>query len=304
MAHPATTAVVPHQQSRFRNAARRFLAVATRPATVAAIVRRITETGAVPAGVWSRLPVHRPFRIRVEGQIGFDYAPVPNDQIGRMLYWRGFSAWEPGTTGTFISLVRRARTILDIGANTGVYSLLAASVNPAAHVHAFEPVPRIFELLRRNVEINHLESRVTLHSEAVADAAGNTSFHVPQDDVPTSASLNPSGFRNVAGTLITVPVTTLDALFCDDETVDLAKIDVEGFEDKVLTGMRSLLARMKPTLLVECNPDGPYREVEAILRPFGYRFFHLGKNGPMAVESIVPDATGEDKNFLCVAREL
>ncbi len=123
---------------------------------------------------------------------------------------------------------------------------------------------------------------------AVSNFIGEAQFHVPFGDLPTSASLNPSGFRGFNGALIRVPVTTVDAIVGARE-VDLAKIDVEGFEDRVLEGMQTVLTKSHPTLLVECVPDGPHRRVEEILKDFGYYIYALRREGPARVERVAPE---------------
>ena len=78
------------------------------------------------------------------------------------------------------------------------------------------------------------------------------------------------------------------------------KIDVEGFEDRVLEGMRRVLTESHPAIIVECHPDGPYRTVQKILAHYGYRFFALREPEPIAMVEIVPDVAGRYYNYLCM----
>lgn len=265
-------------------------------------LRRLTRSGLVPEAIWKRLPVDQMFPVALRDGSSFRYTATPGDGIGRILYWRGLPRFEAETMSVFARLARGARRTLDIGANTGTFTLVACAVNPAVRVVAFEPVPRTHRRLLDHVALNGWVSRCEVRGEAVSDRTGVTRFHVPDEELPTSASLHHQGFRGHPGTLIEVPVTTIDEACPGWTDVDLVKIDVEGFEDKVLEGMRGLLAASSPTLIVECNPDGPYRGVEAILRPLGYRFFHLRSRGPVAVERIVPDARERHRNYLCTVR--
>jgi len=104
--------------------------------------------------------------------------------------------------------------------------------------------------------------------------------------------------------VIEVETTTIDNAVGVDDRVDLVKIDVEGFEDKVLLGMNGVLRTSKPDLVIECNVDGPYKAVQAILASHSYLFYHLRKGGPEVVEKIRPDPREEDRNFLCTVRGL
>jgi FkbM family methyltransferase len=257
----------------------------------------------MPAAVWKRLPVNGVFQVLLPDGRAFLYSAVPNDAIARALFWRGLPAWESETTHIFYKLAARSELVLDIGANTGVYTLLACAANPRARVISFEPVPHVYLKLVENVRLNRWESQCCIRQEAVSSTNGSAQFHVPFGELPTSASLAVEGFRGREGTLIQVPLVTVDSLLQKDDRVNLVKIDVEGFEDHVLKGMQEVLATSAPTLIIECNSDGPFRAVEAILAQFGYRFYHLRHEGPTPMDRIVPDPTETYRNFLCIARE-
>ena len=110
---------------------------------------------------------------------------------------------------------------------------------------AFEPVPRVYDKLLEHIRLNHFEDRCEAYQIAVSNFIGTAEMHIPLGDLPTSASLNPEGFRGFDGILQQVPVTTIDAVV-GERAVDLAKIDVEGFEPQVLEGMQMTLQRSRP----------------------------------------------------------
>lgn len=85
--------------------------------------------------------------------------------------------------------------------------------------------------------------------------------------------------------------------------MDLVKIDVEGFEDKVIEGMHATLARDRPVIVCECNPDGPYRAVEQLMRLHDYGFVHLRAPAPVIMQSIAPDPSERDRNYLLIPTE-
>lgn len=262
----------------------------------------MARAGLLPDAVWRRLPVEGIFRVNLPMGGSFLYSATPNDGIARALFWRDLKEWERETIPIFYRIAKYARCVVDVGANTGFYTMLACAANPESRVIAFEPVPRVYAKLCEHIRLNGWESRCDLRCEAVSDTVGTTKFHVPLGDVPTSASLHLEGFRGIRGILMDVPTTTLD-LALGTQPVDLVKIDVEGFEDKVLEGMQRVLASSAPTLVVECLPDGPFQRVEEILAGLGYRFYHLRGSGPVPVQRIIPDNRMEHQNFLCVCRE-
>ena len=95
-----------------------------------------------------------------------------------------------------------------------------------------------------------------------------------------------------------MPLTTIDALLPPEDTVDLIKIDVEGFEDAVLRGMLGLLDRHQPAVFLECNHDGPIQALDAILADLPHHLYHLGPDGPQRVQGFAGDASDEHRNFL------
>lgn len=271
------------------------------------MLHKICDIGMLPDCIWKRLPVETTFEVSLNDEGSFQYSPVAYDIIGRCLYWQSLRAFEPETTRIFISMAKKAKRFLDIGANTGLYSLLACAANPDIKGIAFEPLPFNYELLCRNIRLNGWQDRCLLENVAVSNFIGSAPFHVPHTDVPGSvlfaASLNPMGLRGMDGDLIEVSVTTIDAVCSEHRGADLIKIDVEGFEDKVLEGMHDILSASQAAIIAECNPDGPYQAVQKTLSRFGYCFFHLREEGPVPMEEIIPDKMGRYKNYLCLPEQ-
>lgn len=255
----------------------------------------------LPHFIWARLPVHHDIRVQIDKSRSFLYHSTAGDLLGRSFFWGGIKAWEYETTSIFLDLCKSANLVLDIGANTGTFTLLACLANPRARVLSFEPVPRNFSRLLRNIQLNGFDSRCEAFNIAISDWTGTADFHVPSLDVPASSSLDPNGFRGISGELIRVTVNSIDAIVPPGVKVDVAKIDVEKFEDHVLNGMRRTIGESRPDIVIECLPDGPYEAIERILSEFGYRFYHLRSKGPVAVSRIVPDKSGRFRNYLCQA---
>jgi len=144
-------------------------------------------------------------------------------------------------------LLSKGGTFIDIGANIGSYSLIASEC-PSAQIHAFEPHPGTFELLKRNIELNR-RSNVVLHNVALGssertvfltDRAGSSINHI----VPEKSQ--------VAGTLA-VPCHRMEGL-CQKLKISpqIVKLDVEGFEYDVLQGFGALISSIQ-VLMVEMN---------------------------------------------------
>lgn len=277
-----------------RLVARRLMRISLLRATL----RRLSLAGRLPPMVWKRLPVEGIFPVLLPDGRSFLYSATANDGIARALFWRGLADWECETIPVFYKLARSAQVILDIGANTGFYTLLGCTANPDARVISIEPVPRVCEKLREHIRLNHFDNRCEVYQVAVSNFVGTTEMHIPFGDLPTSASLNPKGFRGFDGVLMEVPVTTVDAIV-GERWVDLAKIDVEGFEPQVLEGMQGVLQRSCPSLFIECLPDGPYKQVEEILKELGYHIYALSREGPVPVSQVSPRRMYHE-NFLFI----
>lgn len=254
----------------------------------------------LPKAVWKRLPVQQTFAVRLAGGTTFLYESTCNDGIGRALFWKGIVAWEPETVSVFLALAREARIVLDIGANTGLYTLLACTTCSHSRIIAFEPVPRIHRRLVRQIELNSWQHRCTLLQAAASNLDGEARFHVPWGDLPKSASLCLEGFRNIAGEMIKVPVRRADSVVPDQGCVDLVKIDVEGFEPEVLEGMEGIMVNSRPQIVLEVNADAHCQRIESLLGQYGYTFFHLSKQGPVPTRHLVPDRSERCRNYLCV----
>jgi FkbM family methyltransferase len=124
--------------------------------------------------------------------------------------------------------------VIDVGANIGLYSLLAASRTGSGRVIALEPHPVAADRLRENVALNSLQNVEVLAAAAGAEP-GSAQLTANLDTVN---HIVPGGA--VVGT-IRVPVCTLDSLVDAGEQVALVKLDAEGFESAVLAGAGELL---------------------------------------------------------------
>jgi FkbM family methyltransferase len=183
--------------------------------------------------------------------------------IGSLLFWHGLDGYEPETSRTLRFLFERAATFIDVGANCGLYSVLGALWNPNLQVIAFEPVPEIFEGLRRNVRLNRLESRVHCENIALSSQSGRATFFLPMPeslDSESTGTLATESWQARKGS----PRLEVQTMKFDEYEglhpvhVDLVKIDVEDFEADVLQGMQATAMRDRPFIVCEVLPR-PHR---------------------------------------------
>ena len=198
-------------------------------------------------------------------------------EIGLHVYRHG---WTDDLAGALDALLAPGDVVVDGGANIGGFTLVAASiVGPSGAVHAVEAAPATAALLRRSVALNpHV--RVTVHEVALAGEPGELAFTTFEPGLGI-ASFAPVPATARASEVVTVQVTTLDALTAALRRVDLVKLDVEGAELRALQGATRLLAEQRPLLVVELEPEHLARQgasvadVESLLTQAGYAGFAI-----------------------------
>ncbi len=178
---------------------------------------------------------------------GFEICLNPEDMgispsIG-VLGW-----YELRTTELFIEVLRKGFTVVDVGANIGFFTLLAANiVGEEGTVLSFEPEPANFSFLSRSVQRNNF-SNVRVYQKCVSDVDGQRMLYLSG----TSNKGTHSIVRESGGTSITVPSTRLDTETSNIGVgrIDLLKVDVEGAEPEVLSGALRLLSEDRITNMI------------------------------------------------------
>lgn len=185
--------------------------------------------------------------------------------------------WEMWVTEALYDLVRPGMVVADIGANVGYFTLLMADlVGPTGRVHAFEPNPRLAELVDKSLMVNGFAQWATLHRTALGEEDDRSVTLVVPPTMPMNAYILPPG-ADVPPEGVTVPVARLDSR--DDwRAIELAKIDVEGAEETVWSGLQGLLDsdRLR-TVVLEFNPHR-YADPALFLDRLGasgFAFHHL-----------------------------
>jgi len=215
----------------------------------------------------------------------------PADKAGRYAYVHGLDPRD-WLSRIFARVLRPGDSVLDVGANMGVYTVLAARlVGPAGSVHAFEASPAILPQLAANVRLNRL-TNVRIHANAVADRCGGRAFSLATPENTGLSSLRPLAERTAGVT--DVAAIALDSLLDDLPPIRLAKLDVEGAEFLALQGMRELIRRDRPFIVLELT-DAFLRElgadaqgVCAFLDQAGYEIFRIGARATLEPVATAP----------------
>lgn len=176
----------------------------------------------------------------------------PAEHIQEQLFWYGYYE---RAIGTMINkLLKPESVFLDIGANIGYFSILAAKHHPSCQVVAFEPVTELFEEMKRNIELNKV-TNITVANLAASENTGESIIYLSSPENLGMSSLRMP--ENYSGKMQIVKVIDIDSWFSHSELqkVDLVKIDVEGSEIAVLKGMKKILREFCPPVIIEVNPE-------------------------------------------------
>jgi FkbM family methyltransferase len=227
------------------------------------------------AGRWLRVKWHLatrgaavPFALRCHG---YAVKLSLDEQIQRDIALGNF---EPEESGWVEDFLKPGMVFVDVGANIGLYSLLAASrVGSRGRVVAFEPSPYCQDRLQATVKANAI-SQITIERTALGDAPGELELVVEHQGLHSPSFLAKEGDLRYR-----VPVTTFDAYLARSGLghVDLMKIDVEGFEPNVIRGAAAALRQgAVGAILCELNevwlgrnassPD----QLDGMIRSFGF----------------------------------
>lgn len=173
------------------------------------------------------------------------------DFIQRMVYLGCYERWE---TRVVRSHLRPGMTFVDVGANVGYFALLAArQVGPTGRVFAVEPSPYAADLLQQTLASN------PLHQVRLARCALGAREDRLKLSRPDRGNHTPTLLTSDAEAGVVVPVRRLDDCLAEwnCDRVDLLKMDVEGFESRVLDGATEALARHR-ILRVLCEFNQPW----------------------------------------------
>ena len=196
----------------------------------------------------------------------------PSTDIGGKLYMgESFEKDELTIAGQYI---KRDSTILDISANIGLHSLGFSAMAKDGLVIAFEPQPKTFRTLEKNIIQNNIKNIIPLNL-AIAQSPRIAEFYVMADDA--YSSLIDTGRKKLSET-IKVLCTSVDGVL-GGVKVDFVKIDVEGLELNVLQSMSGQIQKHHPVIFCEIykgkiDSNNPHDTIN-YLRDFGYQVYRV-----------------------------
>ena len=255
-----------------------------------------------PEKIFKHLHFRGIYNVRVDKKSSFRINHY-GFQIENEIFWKGLTGgWEKISMRLWIELCRRSTTILDIGANTGVYALAAKSIKPDAKVYAFEPVKRVKEKLDANIRLNNYD--IVAIEAALSNYNGQATIYDQPGEHTLSVTVN-KNMANDGAEIIEVEIPTLTlSSFIEKyalSSLDLMKIDVETHEPEVLEGMGEYLSLFRPTMLIEILNDEVAAGIEDIVGGLDYLYYNIDEQTtPRLVENL---QKSDYFNFLICSRE-
>ncbi|MDG1331124.1 MAG: FkbM family methyltransferase [Crocinitomicaceae bacterium] len=239
--------------------------------------------------------VHPSGKIKLKvGNTSLDYYLNQTNYPGHLVYWDGCMSFE--YTDVFVKLIPKVNVFLDVGSNLGYYSMLGCMLNKDIEIVAFEPSTGPLHYLKMNVEKNNLKN-VKIAPIALSDKKGEITFYEASNKKYQYLKYNLGGEGNTGSktdstkfTKNIVPTTTLDAYVQENkiESIDLIKLDTEGTEQTILQHATEVLKNQRPIVICETLFDRIEKDLESIMKSYGYRFFNYYKSvGLVEVDTIV-----------------
>ncbi len=164
-------------------------------------------------------------------------------------------------------LIKPGMNVIEVGANMGTHSVDMARACAPGTFYAFEPQPRLFQIMAGNLALNGIDNALA-YPDGCGEAEGEAVL--PRIDYDRNGNFGGVSLEE-EGDGIRIRVRTIDSLGLDQ--CGLIKIDVEGFEPRVLRGAADTIRRCRPALYVENDRAAQQQEVIDLIAAHDYRLF-------------------------------
>jgi FkbM family methyltransferase len=186
--------------------------------------------------------------------------------------------YEMGVQRVLDAILMPGDRFVDIGANIGMITLHACSlIGSAGRVDCFEPNPECVERTRRHLQMNDIQN-VTIHMCALSDKVGNLNLNLSSEHSGTATLTDVDEVKRALPVMVSVG----DDLLMEGPRINVMKVDVEGYEMKVLSGLQRTLKSFKPIIITELieahlrRAESSVAAVTELLGSLGYAPLGIG----------------------------
>ena len=221
------------------------------------------------------------------------------EAIGRAIWLQG--VYDPIVTEVLWRLTQLGDFVIDVGANFGyTASIFSARAGGQGRVYAFEPHPLVYDLLRQNAsEWGRLgdAAKVFISPTGISDRDGDASLHLNADfAMNRGGSSIQEDRREPGGETLLIKINRLESVIPRTNPIAVMKVDVEGHELKVFSGMGALL-HLKLVRDIVFEEKSPYpAQTHRFLEAAGYTLFGLDSTF-WGVRLVPPDSPNHQKYF-------
>ena len=220
-----------------------------------------------------------------------------NEVVSNTIFYTGvFGDFEGETLRLWHDCILKLqpKLILDIGAFTGIYSLLAALLDKTSKIYAFEPNPITFELLEKNIRLNSF-SNVHSFNYGVSTFSGEQTFYNWGERADSGMSIINHQFVEKDLGEVTLKVKNSADIRTDaNQKIDLIKMDIERAELPILIHAKEYIKKDRPVIFCEVLDKKAYKEFDIFFNGLDYNFIKIDDKNKhnfhsqiMADESVV-----------------
>ncbi len=248
------------------------------------------------------------FKVRINKNASFYIEGHLTSYITTVCFWQGIKGFEYDSVKIFSGLIKSLHVFIDIGANNGYYSLVAASLNDRLKVIAFEPFHDAYEAFKVNIAYNRFRN-IQVEEIALSDKAADATLYysIHQDFPDYKYQLGGKNslveLRDSLYGKTEVITMTLDdyAIQNGVDEADVIKMDTEATEYFILKGAETLIKRCQPIILCEVLTGFNEDKLEELLLRLDYSFYQIEANGLRMKSSLINSPKHKNDYFFIPA---
>jgi FkbM family methyltransferase len=231
------------------------------------------------ANLSKEFPYFGYIEIKINDLPTFNMFSNNDDLVAQKYFWHGMNSYERTTLKIWSILSKKSRTTFDIGSYTGIFAISAAVSNPKSKIYAVEAFDMNYSRILVNIRCNNI-GNIKVFNSAVSDNDQYVELRLRSGDGVLSTGGSISNNRNKDYALKkNVKSTTLEDLLLKNEisTLDLMKIDIEGYELVALKAFEKLLFLHKPDIIIEVLPSSDGNELYDFFLSGDYYCFYINE---------------------------